>query len=274
MLTKRIKITITVIVLSVALFFLPSVNVTWRLYTLFGIIILSYLLSVWALLTPKSIYQSLMLRGKELSYDLAGIEFLTLFSLPMLLTSTFGIYFFQFVPSMMVLVLSTLSYGAALYVILLVENIFNVAAERGIPLLRAAHTVGYLATLFVTFVLFSLLWGLGLDGWLLSLITLFISGLIFFQAFWQIDLEEHFNQNLAVYSVISALITTETAWMLSFWPLRPLTFGLSTAAVVYVILGVIQHRMQNKLNKRTLFEYLTVLLVVFVLLLAITSWGA
>ena len=44
-------------------------------------------------------------------------------------------------------------YGVVVYINLLAENIFNVSAERNIPLLRAARTVGYLVTLFVSFAL-------------------------------------------------------------------------------------------------------------------------
>ena len=38
-------------------------------------------------------------------------------------------------------------YAVGIYALLLTENIYNVAADRTIALLRAAHSVGYLLTL-------------------------------------------------------------------------------------------------------------------------------
>lgn len=271
-LTKRLKISISVVLLCAALWFLPNVNVVWRLWALLGTIFLSYLLSIWALATPKSLYKSIVLRGKELSYEVKGIELVTLFSLPVVLTAAFGIYFFQFVPNRNVMILATLGYGVVLYVILLVENIFNVASERSIPLLRAAYTVGYLATLFVAFVFFSLLWGLGFDGWLIALISFVVSMVLFFQAIWQVKLKESLNSEITLHSLLLALAVAEISWMLSFWPLRPLTFGLDLTTAVYVLLGVDQHRLRGDLTKRTSLEYILVGVIVFILLLTITSW--
>ena len=154
-LTKRVKISITTTLLTISLFTFPFVDDRFKMYFLSALVLGSYLLSVW------SIYQ-----------DLEKFEFVTLFVLPTLLTLSFGLFINQYKPITEVRLLLAFVYGIVLYVNLLAENIFNVSAERNIPLLRAARTVGYLVTLFVAFSFFSLLFGLGLPWWFLSGVSL------------------------------------------------------------------------------------------------------
>lgn len=133
-LTKRVKISIITVLLSILLFSLPFVEASLQIYFLAATVTASYLLSVW------SIYQ-----------DLEAFEFINLFVLPVLLTLSFGLFIYQFTPNTETRLLLTTVYGLVIYTNLLAENIFNVSAERNIPLLRAARTVGYLVTLFVSF---------------------------------------------------------------------------------------------------------------------------
>jgi hypothetical protein len=256
-LTKRYKIIISILLLSLGIFLLPDIVYDWRRTFLAGIVIASYLLSAWILY-----------------HDLEGIEFLTLFVLPVSFTLTVGLIYFSFLPSVPYRIGGLVGFGAVMYVILLAENIFNVAAKRSIPLIRAAHTVGYLATLTVAFVLFSLLGNLYLDGWMLSLITFFTSTLLFIQALWQIELEEHLNANIILSSVILSLVIGEIAFLFSFWPLQPLNAGLVLTAALYVFLGVVQHKLKNSLNRQVVFEYIFVSFAVFSLMVFLTRWGA
>lgn len=255
-LTKRQKISITTILLTVSLLSFPVVDQSLKNYFLAAIIAASYLLSIW------SIFQ-----------DLRSFEFVTLFVLPVLLTSSFGLFLLRFNPAVEVRIVLSVIYGLVIYTNLLAENIFNVSAERNIPLLRAARTVGYLVTLFVSFVFFSLVYSLGLDWWLFALITLFVGCLIFAQAFWQIELEETPSEDLLIYSAIAGLIMAQLAAAFSFWPLDPPKVGLALTALVYVVLGLLQHLIQEDLTTRAVVEYVFVALSVFLLLALTTSWG-
>lgn len=255
-LTKRQKISITTVLLTVSLFVFPIVEDRLKIYFLGAIVAGSYLLSVW------SIFQ-----------DLKGFEFVTLFVLPVLLTLSFGLFINQFNPITEVRLLLAFVYAVVIYTNLLAENIFNVSAERNIPLLRAARTVGYLVTLFVSFAFFSLLHGLALDWWLLTLITFVVGSLLFAQALWQVELEETFSRELIINSLISGLIVAEVAAALSFWPLDPAKVGLALTAMVYVLLGILQHLIKKDLTSRAAFEYVFVAFSVFLLLVVTTSWG-
>ncbi len=255
-LTKRVKISITTTLLTFCLFAFPLVDDRVKIYFLSALVIASYLLSVW------SIYR-----------DLKGFEFLTLFVLPTLLTLSFGLFVYQYNPITEVRLLLSIIYAVVLYTILLAENIFNVSAERNIPLLRAARTVGYLVTLFVSFSFFSLLFGLGLPWWALTLISFIVGSLLFSQALWQIELEETLSRELVINSLVAGFLIGQLAAGISFWPLDPPKVGLAMTALVYVLLGILQHMIQKDLTRRAAIEYIFVGFSVFFLLLVTTSWG-
>lgn len=255
-LTKRVKISITTVLLSLSLFAFPMVDDRLKIYFLSGLVFGSYLLSVW------SIYQ-----------DLKGFEFITLFVLPTLLTLSFGLFINQFNPITEIRLILTVVYGVVIYTNLLAENIFNVSAERNIPLLRAAQTVGYLVTLFVSFSFFSLLFGLGQSWWVLGIVSFVVGSLLFSQALWQIELEETLSSELIVISLVSGFLISQLAVGISFWPLTPPKVGLAMTALVYVLLGILQHMIKKDFTKRAAVEYIFLGFSVFLLIFVTTNWG-
>lgn len=159
-----------------------------------------------------------------------------------------------------------------MYILLLSENIFNVSAERNIPLIRAANTVSYLGTLFVSFAIFSLLFGLGLDFWFFSGLSAGVGILLFTQALWKTELEKTPSPQITISSFVFGLVLGEIALALSFWPLPPAKVGLALTAALYVLLGIQQHQIKGDLNKTIVFEYLFVAAAVFLFLVITTSW--
>src|SRR4030042_3356202 len=257
MLTKRQKITISSSLLASSIFLLPYIDKSNHFFIILSIFIASYFVSIWSIYAAFSPY-----------------ELASLFSLPVLLTVSFAIFFSKFEVSFGTGIILALTYVVVMYTILLSENIFNVCVERNIPLVRAARTVGYLATLFVTFAFFTLIFGLGLSNILFALIAFIASALLFAQGFWQIELKETNSRRLIYFSVVSGLIVSEVSWALSYWPLDPPKMGLALAACVYVVMGVLQHFIKEDLTRRTLFEYIFVAGSVLTLLVLSTSWGA
>ena len=254
-LAKRQKIVITCFLLSSSLYFFPFATYGTQIWLLIAIIIASYLFSVW------SIFR-----------DVSGFEFLTLFVLPVFLTASFSLLIFNFEPESLVRAILSIVYGIVMYIILLSENIFNVAAERNIPLIRAANTVSYLGTLFVSFAIFSMLFGLGLDFWFFSIIVTIIGVLLFTQSLWNVELEDTPSPQITVNSFVSGIILGQIALALTFWPLNPAKVGLALTAAVYVLLGILQHQMKGDLSRKTILEYLFVALAVFIFLVVTTSW--
>lgn len=254
--SKRLKISLTSLILSAGLFAFPLITNDFRIQFLVGLVIASYFLSVW------SIFQ-----------DLSGFEFITLFVLPVLLTLSFGLFIDRYGPAPQVRLILAAIYGVVIYTCLLAENIFNVSAERNIPLLRAARTVGYLITLFVCFAFFSLFFSLGFDWWLLGIVSFIVGTLLFAQALWQIELEETLSRELVINSIVAGFSVCQLGAALAFWPLNPPKVGLAITALVYVTLGIMQHLAKDDLTKRAAFEYVFVAFSVFLFLTITTSWG-
>ena len=256
MLTKRQKISISSILLAVGISFIPVIGDENKLPLLALAIAASYFLSLW------SIYG-----------QFSAFELVSLFVLPVTLTASFGLFLSQFEITAGSRFLLAIVYVVVMYIVLLSENIFNVSVERNIPLVRAARTVGYLATLFVSFAFFALLFGLGLENYVFVILAIVVSTLLFTQAYWQIELKDTDTTKLVYYSLVSGLITGEIAVALSFWPLDPPKIGVAITAAVYVLLGIIQHHIRADLNRRTVVEYLLVSSGIVFLLITTTSWG-
>lgn len=272
-LTKRQKIALTVAILCAALLYLPTIDLAvYRQLWVFGILVASYFLSLWSLSTPKLKDKTQSPINKLIAYDLSGVELITMFVLPVLLTASFSLFFLIFLPTLWLRFFLVGSFAISLYIILLSENIFNVSAARGIPLLRAAQTVGYLTTLFVSFAFYSLLFSMGFDSWLIGLIVMASGTVLFAQAFWQLELKETLSNDLINAALVGGLVIGQIAVMLTFWPLRPLGAGLALTTIVYVVLGLLQHQIKERLNANTAREYLIVGIAVFLLLILITSW--
>ncbi|MEX0621539.1 MAG: hypothetical protein WD187_00895 [Candidatus Woykebacteria bacterium] len=254
--TKRQKIFVSSLLLSATTSSLPFVGEGNELPFLAVVLIASYFLSVWSIYGQFSIF-----------------ELVSLFVLPVTLTASFGLFLTQFEVGTLTRIILAIGYVVAIYTILLSENIFNVSVERNIPLIRAARTVGYLATLFVSFAFFTLLFGLDLNNLIFSVASTVVAVLLFAQGIWQIELKYTDPKRLIYYSLILGLITGEIAAALSFWPLEPPKLGIAMTTAVYVLLGVSGHHIREDLSKRTVTEYLLVAGGVILLLILTTSWG-
>lgn len=253
---KRQKIAISSLILAIALTMIPVIQPEFRIFLLAATVVASYFLSLW------SVYG-----------QFSGIELVTLFALPVILTSSFGLFFNEFDTDVSQRAILGFIYFAVMYTILLSSNIFNVSIERNIPLVRAARTIGYVATLFVSFAVFTLAYGLHLDVFIFTALVLIISTLLFAQGLWQINLKQSDWRQLSHYSLISGSIVAQVALAFAFWPLDATKIGLALTVTVYVLLGVITHVIKNDLKKRAVSEYLFVALALISLLIATTSWG-
>lgn len=248
--SKRVRIIFTNIILSSLLIVLNFLSEQVSYPFILFLTVVSYLLTYWSF--------------RQYLY---GIKLITLFVLPVTLITTTGIFLVQIEMNIWQKVLVMILFLALNYIINLAENIFNISEVRNIPLLRAAHTVGYLATLGVGFLSFLLLYNSHLNIALTTLVLTVFTFLLFLQAFWQIELKDNISRQLILSSFAASLMTAQLGFILGFWPLSPLSAALALTTGVYTILGLIQHQIAKNLTKRAVLEYLFVGLSVFVLLL-------
>lgn len=203
-----------------------------------------------------------------------GLNF-TLVSLvlPFLFTVGVGFFWFLLPASVFTQVPVLAFYGLVVYALCLTQNVFTVAAIRTIALLRAARGVGFVLTLLVSFLLFNTVLSLKLFVWWEALLVFIVSFLIFFQGLWQVMLNSSFEKDLLLYSFFLSSFLVEIGILLFFWPVTVVVGSLFLTSLVYVLLGLVQAKLEGKLFPQTVREYLLVGFFVLISMFLATSWG-
>ena len=254
--TKRQKFIISAFLLSAGLLAIQLTNIAWRYQAIFGLAVLTYLLSAWSL--------------RE---GLNGIEWLTVLILPSLFTAGVGLFYFLLPSSWLARLPVAVLYGLGLYALLLTENIFAIAAIRNIQLLRSAHAVGFLLTLLTAFFLYDTILSFRLPFWSNFILVFLVSFPLFFQGLWSVKLEKKISHQIWFYSLALSLVVAEGVLALSFWPVTVSAGSLALITIMYVVLGLTQHQLSQRLFKRTINEYLTVGIIVLGVIIITTHWG-
>ena len=197
--------------------------------------------------------------------------------LPVCFFTGFGM-FVAFLPnSFWLSLLFSIFFGLVLYGLFLVENVFLVAIGfKTVPLYRAAYTVSLIIMLLSVFFMFNSLFSFRLAYYWNGLWTLLISLAIFLYQFWAIAIElpdDGANKNMKSYVVIPAILMAELAIAFSFWPVGIFKGSVYLVSVIYIVSGLIQADIRDRLFKRTWLMYSWTAVAVGLAILAITNWG-
>ena len=263
-LTKRQRFAVSVIILSTCLFLVDRFSNGSGIYFIFFLSFMTTLFLYWAL------YQ-----------DLKDNFTSQVFILPFMYTLGFGL-FSPLIPSRLLADLSlSIVYAIGLYSLYLSQNIFTVSGIRTIALLSGARTVSFVITiltfLFITTVIFSL----NLNVLLVLLFFFVTSFLLTMQSIWTYTLDKSMRKNL-LYIFLLSICQLEVATLLWFWPNRswllssfdppPVLISLFLTGFFYIIIGLSHLWFEKRLFKSTLWEYVWIGFIVFVFLVAFTSW--
>jgi len=204
--------------------------------------------------------------------NISGIKYLTLFILPILFILGSNL-FIQLLPERKLFrypMYALIPLGT--YIILLTENIFNVAAVRTIQLLRAAHAVSYLATLITAFFLLSFIISMHYSVLFSSIwITVIIIPLTL-QFLWTFDLTPKITRRTLLFILILSLVFIQINLFIHFYPQSIAMTTLFMVSVYYVTLGIMQHFYEKKLTRKPILEYSIVAIIVFIIMIVTTSW--
>ena len=255
-LDKRKKYVITSIVLSFGFAAFQLINAEMRFLAIGVLGILTLLLFAWSLLEGL---------GKNATL-------LTLV-LPAMFSIGVGLFWFLLPQSVLTRLPIVIIYAVTVYALCLTTNIYTVAAIRTIALLRAARGVGFALTLLTSFLLFDTVLSIKAPILVSSLLVGAISFPLLLQGFWTIPLSAHITKELFVMSGIFALIMGEMAMLLYFWPTKVVVGSLFLTIGMYVLLGLGQARLEGRLFKTTVREYLVIGLAVFIGMFLATSWS-
>lgn len=247
--SKRNKFLILSLILTLFLTRLPSLP---RSYSGLGLIVFVFLSGLFAVFS--------------LWEYLSGIEYVTLLTLPILFALGMGSVVLLF-PNFSGY-FKTAIYGVYFltnYTLLLSLNIFNVASEKPIPLLRAAYTSSFLITTFTAFPILTLMykWSLGIT---VEIIVVFIlTFLLSFQSLWSVFLPKNIVGTSFRASLFMSWLMAETALVFSFFPMESFFRSLLLSTFFYIYLGFSHQYLKKALNVKSVFEYVFVGLVIVVL---------
>ncbi len=254
-LNKRQKIILTSILLTVGLLSTQLVDFNLRFRFIAGLGILAYLLSLWALWEGINQYKAVMLLILPTLFTLAIASSYFLLPIRWLTRLPFAIF-----------------YGLLFYLLLLSQNVFNVASIRTIPLHRAASTAAFVTTIFTAVVVYDVIRTLDLNFPWNGLIVFCISFLLISQVLWSIKMEDKLSVEIIAQSFILALILGEFAIVFSFWPLFHAVWAIMLGVALYVLLGITTYYLQGRLKPGDVKWYLVMGSLIWIIGFIVTPW--
>ncbi len=257
-LSKRKKFVVTSILLSLGFIGINFINDSSRFLAISGLTFFTLLFFVFSLWEGLGINATL----------------LTLI-LPPLFTLGVGIFWFLLPVNIFARLPVVILFGVGIYALCLTANIFTVSAIRTIALVRAARGVGFVLTLLTAFLLYDAIISIKANIFITTAGIALISLFLFLQGLWTSSLEKKDleGDKIFLYSIIFAFAITQVSILLYFWPITVVVGSLFLDVGVYILLGLGQAKLEEKLFKQTVQEYLTVGLVVFVTMIFATHWG-
>lgn len=254
-LTKRQKIIISSVLVTFGLLSTQLVDFNLRFRFLAGLSVLTYLISLWALWE-----------------GLNKLKAILLLILPTLFTLAVASFYFLLPIRWLTRLPVALIFGSSFYLLMLSQNVFNVAAIRTIPLYRAASTVAFLFTLITAFFLFNVVSAFNLLFIWNAIIVFFISFPLCLHIIWSLEMEERLKLETISYSLIITLILAELSLALSFWPMVTIIWSITLSSSMYVLLGLSTHYLKGRFDRRVVWEYLGIGLLLLCLAYLTTSW--
>lgn len=253
--TKRQKIVITAILLTIGLLSTQLVDFSLRFKFMTGLGIGAYLLSIWALWE-----------------GLTKIKAIILLILPVFFTVSVASFYFLLPVRWLTRLPIAFAFGLTFYLLLLAQNVFNVASIRTIPLYRAASTASFLFTLLSAFFIYNVIYAFKLLFLWNFLIVTLVSFPLILQILWSISLEDRVKGETIIQSFILSLSLGQLSYVFSFWPMPTTIWSLSLSSSMYVLVGITTQLLRGRITKRIVWEYLGIGALVLMVSFFTTSW--
>lgn len=257
-LEKRQKFVISVLLLSVVLFFTESQFRQAGFLVAFLLSLFTDLFLFWAIRKD--------LKDAESDYPY------TIFILPFFYTFAFVLFYFLVPSRLLSRVILTGLYGVGLYSLYLCQNIFTVSSIRTIALLSGAKIVSFVLTLLSFFFLSNIIFTFHLPIYFSAPLIAFFTGFLVFQSLWTYTLQKP-TFSLFQWSGVVTVCLLEIAATLWFWPSSPTVIALFMTGFFYTTVGLSHVWLERRLFRGVLWEYVWVGAVVFFVLQLFTSWG-
>src|SRR3972149_7850607 len=242
---KRQKFIITVVVLSLTLFFSEQLFGRGGMDLGFLPALFTDLFVLWA-------------ESSELEDNFSPQVFI----LPLFYTLSCALFYFLIPARFLTRIGMTSLYAFGLYSLLLSENIFIVSSIRTIALLSSARTVSFIVTLLSYFFMANVVFSLHLNIFLTLFFVFTFSFPLIIHSIWTHTLEADFRLHFEWISLI-AICIAETTLILWFWPTTPTIIGLFLTGLFYILVGISQIWLEKRLFKGVMWEYIWVGVIIF-----------
>lgn len=251
---KRHKIILVSILLSLGLISTQLVPFYLTNRFIAGLTLSAFILSVWALWEGLNSFKAIVLM-----------------ILPTFFTLAVASYYFLLPIRWLTRIPVAAIFGLVFYILLLSQNVFNVASIRTIPLYRVASTTIFVLTLITVYMLLNVIFSLNLFFTWNGVAVFVVTFPLILQVIWSLEMGG-LNSFILIYSLVLALIMGELAVVLSFWPIAKPMSSLIIATSLYVILGICTHTLKDRLTKVDVWQFLAWGIGVFIIATVTTSW--
>ena len=196
--------------------------------------------------------------------------------LPLMFFLGFGLFVVLLPMSWIMSIIVSLVFGFVCYLMFLVENIFFVAiGYKTVPLSRAAYTTSLIMLLVTAFFLFDTILSFRMEFWINSIAIMASSIALFLYEYWAITIElsdDGKQLNTKAYIFVPSWIMGQLALVFSFWPVGIFKGSIFLVAVIYVISGLMQADIRDRLFKRTWVGYMWAGVAILVAMILMTRW--
>lgn len=255
--SKRQKYVFTSLLLAIGLYSTQLVPIDnfYRYLAIFGLFIVSYFVSAWALFS-----------------DMKGVEWAVLVPFPGFYAVSVALFYYLLPESIISLVFIFLLFGIGTYSLLLISNIFSVAAIKMIPLYRAALAWSFIMQLITSLFFYNSIFSFRFPFFVNAILVFLVSFPIVLHGLWVVKLEAVVSKQIINYSLTVAFILAQLAAALSFWPATVWIASISLVTGMYVFLGLLQHHLQDRLFRSTFKEYIFIGVAVLIVMMVFTPW--
>jgi hypothetical protein len=252
---RREKFVLSSIFLSLGLLGVQYVSLEWRYLAILIFMVVSYLVSAWAL-----------------SDDLQKFEWVTILPLPALYAAAVGAFYFLLPTNLLSRVFNVGLFGVGMYALYLTSNIYSVAKGRTIQLLHAAHAIGLLFTLLTSLLFLNTIFSHRLPFFLNAPLVGLVHFPLIFLFLWAVKLEPTLDKHIIRLAVLLTVVLMELSVIFSFLPFSVWNISLFLMTVLYMGLGILQSLLQQRLFQNTIMEYSGVAVFVSILFLVLLQW--
>jgi len=245
--TKRRRFVLISVLLTIGLLIVQHLPVESRYGAIIVYAFASYFLTAWSLFK-----------------DLHGASWVVNLILPTFYPVSVALFYFLLPQAPVTQLVVVILFAISMYALLLTANIFAVATNRTIQLLRAARAVGFLLSILTSAFLFHVIFSLHVAAWLVGILVFVVALPLLWQGVWSYVVAQAVKREF-YYGLVGAVVLMEMAVALSFWLIDVPLASVMLAMGMYVILGLFQHDLEGRLFARTMQEYLGFAGIVFVI---------